>query len=266
MLITVTGGSGTIGTALSAALAAERIPVRSVDLRPPSPPVRGVEFVHTDLRDLPATVDATRGSGVLIHLAVITTFPEVSEHNITATHHVLEAARRNRIPRVVLASSHHTIGLTPLGQTVTPTTPNRPDSFYAISKITCESLGRLYAHKHGLTVIALCIGSFRPVPTEPRHLAQRPRRHHPAPRRRRTRDRTLPDRLRHLQQPAALVAPRGLGPPRLSPRRHRRRPPAPHPDHRPLARRQLRHRFMTPRSDRPANRRTRPTPARDHRA
>ncbi|MGH3937782.1 MAG: NAD-dependent epimerase/dehydratase family protein [Pseudonocardiaceae bacterium] len=174
MLVTITGGSGTIGTALAIALAADHTPVRSLDLRPPSPPLQGVDFVRIDLPDLSATVDATRGSSVLIHLAAITTnaaFPEVCEHNITATYHVLEAARRNHISRVVLASSHHTIGLTPIGERVTSKTPNRPDSCYAVSKITGEALGSLYAHKHSLTIIALRIGSFHPVPTEPRHAA-----------------------------------------------------------------------------------------------
>ena len=111
---------------------------------------------------------------MLIHLAGITEeapFPEVCEHNILGTYHVLEAARRNHIPRVVLASSHHTIGFTPTDQQVTTTSAIAPDSFYAVSKITGEALGSLYAHKHHLTVVAVRIGSVHPTPTEPRHSA-----------------------------------------------------------------------------------------------
>lgn len=87
------------------------------------------------------------------------------EHNITGTHHVLEAARRQRVPRVVLASSHHVTGLNPVGEPA----PLAPDSFYAVSKVTLEALGHLYAHKGGLEVVAVRIGSYRTQPSEPRH-------------------------------------------------------------------------------------------------
>ncbi|MFF3906118.1 hypothetical protein ACFYZJ_08910 [Streptomyces sp. NPDC001848] len=37
--------------------------------------------------------------------------------------------------------------------------------------LAVEALGQLYADKFGLSVICLRIGSFEPIPTEPRHLA-----------------------------------------------------------------------------------------------
>lgn len=94
-------------------------------------------------------------------------FADMVEHNITGTHHVLEAARRQRVPRVVLASSHHVTGLNPIDGPV----PLAPDSFYAVSKVTAEALGHLYAHKTDVQVVAVRIGSYRDHPTEPRHRA-----------------------------------------------------------------------------------------------
>lgn len=172
MTVVITGGAGTVGNALAAALTAEGIPVRLLDIRPQNQVADSAQAQQVDLRDLTATVEATTGGSVLIHLAGITeeaAFPEICENNIVGTYHVLEAARRNHIPRVVFASSHHTIGFTPVGQQITTTSAAAPDSFYAVSKITGEALGSLYAHKHGLTVVAVRIGSFRPTPTEPRH-------------------------------------------------------------------------------------------------
>lgn len=174
MRILITGSSGQIGTRLAVDLAAAGVSLRLLDRTPPAARCpEGAEYVQADLRDLAAAEEAAAGTDAIIHLAGITleaAFSEVVDHNIIGTHHVLEAARRRRVPRVVLASSHHVIGLLP--------TTNRnngehiaPDSFYAVSKVTLEALGRLYAHKAGLQVVAVRIGSFRDGPTEPRHRA-----------------------------------------------------------------------------------------------
>jgi hypothetical protein len=137
MTVIITGAAGTIGKAVAAALTTEAIPVRLLDIRPQYQVPANAHAQRVDLRDLTATIQATVGGSVLIHLAGITEeapFPEVCEHNILGTYHVLEAARRNHIPRVVLASSHHTIGFTPTDQQVTTTSATAPDSFYAVSK------------------------------------------------------------------------------------------------------------------------------------
>lgn len=105
-----------------------------------------------------------------MHLAGITQegpFAEMVGHNSTGTHHVLEAPRRQWVPSVVLASSHHVTGLNPVGGPA----PLAPDSFYAVSKVTAEALGHLYAHQTKVQVVAVRIGSYRDRPTEPRHRA-----------------------------------------------------------------------------------------------
>ncbi|MFD7580960.1 NAD-dependent epimerase/dehydratase family protein [Kitasatospora sp. NPDC059817] len=170
----VTGSSGAIGRRLAADLAQRGLPLRLLDrTTPPTGLPDGAEFIEADLRDLGAVERAATGVRAIIHLAAASQegpFATMVEHNITGTHHVLEAARRQRVPRVVLASSHHVTGLLPVG-----TAPDEqalaPDSFYAVSKVTGEALGRLYAHKSGLEVVAVRIGSYRTAPSEPRHRA-----------------------------------------------------------------------------------------------
>ncbi len=112
------------------------IPLRLLDRRACAVELpAGAEFVQADLRDLDAVEKASTGVSAVAHLAGITQegpFPELVEHNVTGTHHVLEAARRQRVRRVVLASSHHVTGLNPVGA---PTAPLAPDSFYAVSKV-----------------------------------------------------------------------------------------------------------------------------------
>ncbi|WP_280361301.1 NAD-dependent epimerase/dehydratase family protein [Nocardia wallacei] len=171
MTLLITGAAGTIGTHLATTLTDHGIPLRLLDRRPLPHPPHGAETIQADLRALNAVEQAAAGTSAIIHLAGITqegSFAEMVDHNITATHHVLEAARRQHVPRVVLASSHHVTGLTRIGD---PAPASAPDSFYAVSKVTAEALGHLYAHKTALTVVAIRIGSYRPQPNEPRHHA-----------------------------------------------------------------------------------------------
>ncbi|MEV4383567.1 NAD(P)-dependent oxidoreductase [Streptosporangium sp. NPDC049644] len=173
-LILITGAGGTIGTRLAADLAKEGVRLRLLDRRPQAGgPPAGTEFVQVDLRDQDAVSQAAAGMSAIIHLAGITQeglFSEMVEHNITGTHHVLEAARRQRVPRVVLASSHHVTGMNVVGDRPEQASL-APDSFYAVSKITMEALGSLYAHKGGVEVVVVRIGSYRTTPSEPRHRA-----------------------------------------------------------------------------------------------
>ncbi|GIH67844.1 NAD-dependent epimerase/dehydratase family protein [Sphaerimonospora thailandensis] len=171
MALLITGAAGAIGARLAADLAACGIPLRLLDLRAPADaPPTGTEFVQADLYDQVAVEKAAAGMSAVVHLAGITRegpFAEMAKHNIIGTHHVLEAARRQRVPRVVLASSHHVTGMNPVG---VPTSL-APDSFYAVSKVTIEALGHLYAHKTGMEIVVIRIGSYRARPIEPRHRA-----------------------------------------------------------------------------------------------
>lgn len=144
----------------------------------PHPPA-GAESVPVDLRDLPAVEQAAAGTAA-IHLAGVTQegpFSEMGDYNFTATHHVLEATRRQHVPRVVLTSSPYVIGLTRIGD---PAPELAPDSFYLVSTITAEALGHIYAHKTALTVVAVRIGSYRHPTQRTPPPDSAPRHHHPA--------------------------------------------------------------------------------------
>ncbi|MFG2576320.1 NAD-dependent epimerase/dehydratase family protein [Streptomyces sp. NPDC048481] len=133
------------------------------------------EDVHTvDLRDADAVAAALAGIDRVLHLGGVpdeAPLPDLLEANVLGTHHVLEAARRTGIKRVVLASSNRVTGFYPVGHLTGPQEPVRPDGLYGVSKVAVEALGQLYADKFGLSVICLRIGSFEHKPTESRHLA-----------------------------------------------------------------------------------------------
>lgn len=172
--VAVTGAAGTVGSVARKALRGETERLILLD-RVPLRPEAENEDVHTvDLRDVAAVESALAGADRVLHLGGVpdeAPLPDLLETNVLGTHHVLEAARRTGIERVVLASSNRVTGFYPAGHLTSPLEPVRPDGLYGVSKAAVEALGRLYADKFGLSVVCLRIGSFEYLPTEPRHLA-----------------------------------------------------------------------------------------------
>jgi uronate dehydrogenase len=172
--ILITGAAGKIGRLLRAGLRGHYPILRLLDVAPQEPAEPGEEVVTVDLNDRLATEAAMGDVDMAIHLAAVSReapFEEILAGNVTTTHSVFEAARRAGVRRVVFASSHHVTGFYARDQTVGPDDPVRPDSFYGVSKVFGEALGRLYADKHGLEVVCLRIGSVAERPTRPRQLS-----------------------------------------------------------------------------------------------
>lgn len=163
----VTGAAGTIGSALRAALAEEGVELVSTDIRPASPLDPEDSVVTADLGDLESLVELFAGADGVIHLGGIADeadFHDLAEVNIVGTYHVLEAARRSGVPRVVYASSNRLTGMYAAGEHVTPDMPPRPDGFYGVSKVAGEALCRLYADKFGLSTVSVRIGTYEQQP------------------------------------------------------------------------------------------------------
>ncbi|MEU6972766.1 NAD(P)-dependent oxidoreductase [Kitasatospora aureofaciens] len=172
--VALTGAAGNIGSAVREALRSEARRLILLDRAPLRAEADNEDVRTVDLRDPAAVESALAGADQVLHLGGIpdeAPLADLLDVNVLGTQHVLEAARRTGIARVVLASSNRVTGFYPVGHLTTPQDPVRPDGLYGVSKAAVEALGRLYADKFGLSVICLRIGSFEPAPTEPRHLA-----------------------------------------------------------------------------------------------
>ncbi len=102
------------------------------------------------------------GAEAVIHLAGTPNeqpLPTVLVNNHTALFELYEAARRQRVRRVVYASSNHAFGLHPVTRRLRLNDAYRPDGFYGLSKVWGEALGRMYWEKHGIECVALRIGT-----------------------------------------------------------------------------------------------------------
>lgn len=119
MKVIVTGGSGKLGTAVVAHLSELGHDVLVFDRAA----ARAPGFLPVDLTDAGQVLDAVAGveehggaPDAIVHLAAIPApglIPDVAtfENNILSTHHVLQAARRAGVKRLVTASSETLLGL-----------------------------------------------------------------------------------------------------------------------------------------------------------
>jgi len=163
----VTGGAGFIGSSIAEALLAAGEPVRILDdfssgRRENLSSLTGpYELIEGSIVDPAAVARAMRGVEVVFHEAAIpSVFRSVQEPQATmltgvqGTTVVLDAARHAGVRRVVFAASSAAYGETlvlPKVETMTP----QPLSPYAVSKMTCEHLMRVFASLYGLETVSL---------------------------------------------------------------------------------------------------------------
>ncbi len=178
--ILITGAGGNMGRMLRTRLAAPGRNLRLLNRSPLSPALPGeaVETILASVTDFSAILAACEGVDAVIHLGGLSgeaSFDEILHTNVLGSQHVLEAARRQGVRKVLLASSNHAVGYYTRDDApadgLPADLPPRPDSYYGWSKTAVESLGRLYADTYGMDVYCLRIGSCFEVPSNVRHLS-----------------------------------------------------------------------------------------------
>ncbi|MDX2167212.1 MAG: SDR family NAD(P)-dependent oxidoreductase [Deltaproteobacteria bacterium] len=170
--VLVTGAGGFIGSHVVEALVHAGATVRGL-VRYVASGARGwldalprevrdtVEVVAGDVRDPGSVEAAARGTSVALHLAALSGIPysyaapeAYVATNISGTLHVLQAARRAALARVVITSSSEVYGSAqrvPMDERH----PQRAQSPYAASKIAADQLAESFAHSFGVPVVVL---------------------------------------------------------------------------------------------------------------
>lgn len=165
MRVLVTGGAGFIGGNLVRSLVAtagvEEVRVLDDLSTGHEHNLRGcdVDLRVETLLDMEAVHAAMAGMDAVVHLAAIASVPHsltapVATHaaNVTGTLHVLEAARAQGTPHVLLASSSSVYGANPelpKGEHLRC----EPASPYAVSKLAAEAYALSYARCYALPVL-----------------------------------------------------------------------------------------------------------------
>src|SRR5688572_27414946 len=171
MRILVTGGAGFIGSNLVEALLKHNAvsQVRVLDnlstgnfenIKSFSADDR-FEFIEGDIRDYEICLEACENVDLVSHQAALGSVPRsindpvtTNNVNITGTLHIFNAAREQKIKRVVYAASSSTYGDHP-GLPKTESIIGNPLSPYAVTKYVNELYASVYTQFYGLELIGL---------------------------------------------------------------------------------------------------------------
>ncbi len=164
MKVLLTGPSGRVGPHLIEPFRA-KYELVTFDL-----PGHGADF-EGDLSDIEVLRRAMQGVSVVVHLAATSDeapfLEQLVPNNIIGVYNVLEAARLEKVRRVVLASSVQAGGSVPTwregeGEAVVEVDLlPRPRTLYGATKVLAETMGHLFHQKHGLEFVALRFGAFQ---------------------------------------------------------------------------------------------------------
>ncbi|HEU5408885.1 MAG TPA: NAD-dependent epimerase/dehydratase family protein [Nitrospira sp.] len=163
MRVLVTGASGFLGSSLVWGLCRSGCRVRAVVREPsrcPSFPSE-VETIVADVRHASQTEGLASGCGAIVHLAAKVhaiddsgTGKDYESINVEGTRHILDAAVRSGVNRIVFASSVKVFGEETRGCVDETQSPD-PRTAYGRSKWQAEQLVSEYAARHGLTAVSL---------------------------------------------------------------------------------------------------------------
>jgi uronate dehydrogenase len=172
--ILMTGASGGIGTSLRKLLPPIYPDLLLSDVKAPSDLGANEKFKAAELSNLAQVEAICEGVDGILHFggySVEGPWDNILQSNIIGCYNLFEAARKQRVKRIVFASSNHAVGFYPRHHRIGTDVTAHPDSRYGVSKVFGEAVGALYADKHGLKVTCLRIGNFGDKPLDHRRLS-----------------------------------------------------------------------------------------------
>lgn len=170
----ITGAAGGLGRAMRPRLAGLARTLRLADIAPLGAAGPNEEVVTCDLGDAAAVAAMVEGCDGIVHFGGVSVerpFDEILTGNIVGLYNLYEAARAHGMPRILFASSNHTVGFHPQDRRLKASDPMRPDSLYGVSKCYGEALASMYHSKFGQETLILRIGSSFAKPANHRMLS-----------------------------------------------------------------------------------------------
>ena len=170
----MTGAAGGLGRELRPRLKRHCDVLRLSDIADLGSAAAGEELVPAALERADAVLRLLDGVDAVVHLGGISVegpFEPILQANIVGVYNLYEAARQQRVKRIVFASSNHVTGFYRQDEVIDAKAPMRPDGYYGISKAFGENLSRFYFDRYGIETVCLRIGSSFPEPKDRRMLA-----------------------------------------------------------------------------------------------
>ena len=163
--IVITGAAGTVAhTVVEALKDRHRLTLIDQRGRPDQ------EVVRVNLSDFATVLDRMPEADTVIHLGANpdeAEWQDILTNNFIATYNVFEVARRKGVKRIVFPSTvmiYDGFASRAEGEILTPERHAWPMTYYAVSKRFGEDLGKMYARKHGMSVVCIRLGWFPHLP------------------------------------------------------------------------------------------------------
>ncbi len=163
----VTGGAGFIGSNITLFLVKKGEKVKVIDnfltgkKENLSSIINKIELIEGDIRDFKTCLEATKGVDYVLHQAALPSVPRsvetpeiTNDININGTLNILLASVKNKVKRVVYASSSSIYGDSPVLPKKEDMIPS-PLSPYAVSKLTGEYYCKVFYKIYGLETVIL---------------------------------------------------------------------------------------------------------------
>ena len=175
--ILITGSSGAVARAICPDLVAAGHELRGLD-QVATPGIQ--DMIVDNIESRGAVARAMQGMNAVIHLAAEPNdadFPLLVGPNVVGLFNVMDAARAEKVTRVVLASSIQVLSRRPRGVTPASVDDASPGNHYALTKLWAEKMGEMYARQYGLSVLAIRIAWLIRNQTEAMAMLRNPRPH-----------------------------------------------------------------------------------------
>lgn len=170
-MILVTGGNGFIGRYVCPTLSTHGKNVISLDRKGQNRPVDKTPYptIECDIRgkDQVEQIFRQHSFTAIVHLASLLNTAsqksplEATQINVMGSLHILEAARKFGVPKVIYGSSISVYGSKPVESQdgILETEPAAPGDIYGVAKRYVEIVGDAYRQQFGIQFIALRISS-----------------------------------------------------------------------------------------------------------
>lgn len=171
--ILITGAAGSLGNKLFNILSKKYF-ITGTDIKHNNKNFKNLKFILCDLKNYKKVLKITKKIYAIIHFGSIPvedTFKNILNNNILATYNIFEAARINKVKKIIFASSNHVVGFYNRKKNLDEKCMQRPDTNYGLSKCFGENIARLYADKFNVKGFCIRIGSCLDRPTDRRHLS-----------------------------------------------------------------------------------------------
>jgi len=169
--LVLTGAMGRLGSYLREPLSKMCEELTSSDILDAPAKLHANEtYVQADLADLEAMVELLKNADMVVHFGAIgdeAPFETLLGPNFIGAYNIWEAAYRNKVRRVVYASSIHAVGMHKKTDFIGTDAPHKPDTFYGLAKCFAEDLASMYWDKRGVESVCMRILSCAQV-TNPR--------------------------------------------------------------------------------------------------